>query len=225
MTTTKKKAASRGRAKRPDTTRSPRCRQSTPSQTRDALHAIVGKLRDMSAVAASDIARRELATWMLDDAHLWVTGAKVTDADLIDRLRKMLRLAQSTRHASGDPDQCDFYRIAWACISMAELRWPDDPATVAIWAKISAVKEREGLTEDDCWPTGEGPADYQKLDQQSSDRYDQLVIDTMLMMGERDMAALYRDDRDTFDQRFEQGQAILNPAAAEAMAGTPGLAK
>ena len=200
MTTTKKKAASRRRA--------------TPATTLAALQTVVAQLRDMSA---DDAVMLRHLTAGLDEGQNTRRDTNITSIstvrrpvlpleDIVARWTKMLRISQACRRVQGNPDQGYFYLSAMACISVAELRWPDDPATVAIWAKIDAIQEREGI--DDCWLIGEGPADYQALDRQSSDRYDQLVIDTMLAMGEPDMAALYRDDRDTFDQCFEAGRTV-----------------
>lgn len=197
----------------------PKPRRSSPASALTAVQSIVGKLRDMSADQAASIGWPELHAWVADEYQTNRTG--LTDDQLDDRQRKIIRLAQAMRRSDGDPDQRCFYVIAWNCVSMAERAWPNDPATVDIWAKIDAIKRREGLDEDDAWQTGEGPADYRALETKSTDRYDQLVVDQMRLMGEADMAALYINDRDEFDRRFEKGRAVTHPEEVD----TPGLAK
>lgn len=193
-------------------------RRSTTT-TLTAVQSIVGKLRDMGADQAASIGWPELDAWVRDE--LQDDRTSLTDDQLAERQQKIIRLAQAMRRSNGDPDHRCFYVIAWNCVSMAERAWPSDPATVDIWAKIDAIKRREGLDDDDAWPTGKGPADYRALDAASTARYDQLVVDQMRLMGEADMAALYVQDRDEFDRRVEAGRVVIHPDQAD----TPGLAK
>ena len=190
-----------------------------------AVQAIVGKLQTMSADAAAGASLDELREWTLDamKSGADLKNADLTDADIIDRQTRIIRLSQAARRVNGDPKHVHFQAIAWSCISMAERRWMDDPTINAIWTAMDVIKQREGLDEDDDWSPDEGPADYRDLVAKHDDRHDQIVADIMRDMGEADMAALYLTDRADFDQRYEQGRLIVFGPMPDV--GTPGLAK
>lgn len=109
-------------------------------------------------------------------------------------------------------DKAFFYVAVWI-MRVAEERICDPhrpglhPELEPIRADMEAIEEEHGLTKGDSWSPGEGPAEYQKLSATFDRVCDRITADTFKAYGETDMAALYLNDHDAFDRRYERGAA------------------
>ena len=78
-----------------------------------------------------------------------------------------------------------------------------------ISARIDAIRKREGLDEDEYWPIGQGPEDWEELSEQYSQVLDAKFEETLREYGLVDMANLYRQDRKAYDLRREEGRRLV----------------
>lgn len=90
-----------------------------------------------------------------------------------------------------------------------------DKDLAAITICMDAILQREGLDEEEWWPKGEGPADWEELD----DQYSQLLYmkfeDTLREFGLNDIADLYHTDRDAFKSSREEGRRLFFESISE----------
>ena len=70
-----------------------------------------------------------------------------------------------------------------------------------IKAGIDAIREREGLDHDEYWPIGEGPEDWEELEEQYSEVLDRKFEETLGEYGLDDIADLYQSDQEAYDAR------------------------
>ena len=77
-----------------------------------------------------------------------------------------------------------------------------------IKAGIEAIREREGLDDDEYWPIGEGPEDWEELEEQYSEVLDRKFEETLREFGLHEIADLYQMDREAFDAQREQGRRL-----------------
>ena len=77
-----------------------------------------------------------------------------------------------------------------------------------IKAGIEAIRQREGLDDDEYWPIGEGPEDWEELEQQYSEVLDRKFEETLREFGIHEIADLYQMDREAFDAQREQGRRL-----------------
>ncbi len=77
-----------------------------------------------------------------------------------------------------------------------------------IKAGIEAIREREGLDDDEYWPIGEGPEDWEELEQRYSGVLDRKFEETLREFGIHEIADLYQMDREAFDAQREQGRRL-----------------
>ena len=149
-----------------------------------------------------------------DDASIWRELAqelrnRPKDESYIVRQERFLRVAKAMREAGVLSDDKAFYMIAHPIISIAEDRVlisGAHPALEAISEKIRRVKRARGISEDEDWPRGEGPREYQELDEEWRRVYDAVFAATFEEYGEPELAALYRQEYEKFAQQYEKGR-------------------
>ena len=77
-----------------------------------------------------------------------------------------------------------------------------------ISVRMNAIQKREGLDDDEFWPIGEGPEDWEKL----SDKYSQVLNEkfekTLREFNLNSMADTYCTNRERYDEIREQGRRI-----------------
>ena len=78
-----------------------------------------------------------------------------------------------------------------------------------ISARLDAIREREGLDDDEFWPIGQGPEDWQELNEEYSRVLGAKFEETLREYGLVDMADLYRQDREAYDMRREEGRRLV----------------
>jgi hypothetical protein len=78
--------------------------------------------------------------------------------------------------------------------------------------RMDEIQKREGLQDDEFWPIGEGPDDYQELSDESEELLDKVrdTVFTLLLRryGLNGIADLYETDRVRFDELRERGRKI-----------------
>ncbi len=149
-----------------------------------------------------------------DDASIWRDLARELrnrpkDESYIVRQERFLRVAKAMREAGVLSDDEALYAIAYPIISIAEERVMISgvhPALDAISKKIRRVERMHGLAEDEDWPRGEGPREYQELQEEWDRVNDAVIAATFEEYGEPEFAALYRHENERFDQQHEKGR-------------------
>ena len=80
-------------------------------------------------------------------------------------------------------------------------------------AKIKAMREHEGLEDDEYWPIGEGPEDYEGLSEESEKIIDQIRSFVKAHVFHRyslsEFADLYESDRMKYEVMREAGRRVL----------------
>src|SRR4051812_30874010 len=119
-----------------------------------------------------------------------------------------LAVYRAVRDAGSVPEAAGFYLVSWqvdqAILGQVEevLRGQED--------ELDAIRRRHGLGEDDAWPPGEGPPEYEEAIQKYHDAWDGLYAAKLDALGEHAMAQLFRTDRARFDQLSEEGQQFFH---------------
>jgi hypothetical protein len=79
--------------------------------------------------------------------------------------------------------------------------------------RMDAIRRREGLAEDESWPVGEGPIDYQDISDESSALFTKVYDTTFTTVLRRydlgDIADLYESDRPAYEELWEIGRQSL----------------
>ena len=78
-----------------------------------------------------------------------------------------------------------------------------------IEARIDAIRQREGLNDDEDWLIGQGPEDWKELNEQYSQVLDVKFEEALREYGLNDIADLYHKDRKEYDARREQGRRLV----------------
>ena len=77
-----------------------------------------------------------------------------------------------------------------------------------IKARMDAISHREGLTDDEYWPIGQGPKDWEELADQYSQVLDGKFEEALREYGLNDIADLYHMDRESYNALREQGRRL-----------------
>lgn len=75
-----------------------------------------------------------------------------------------------------------------------------------ITAHMDAIRRREGLDDDEYWQIGQGPEDWEELNEQYSQVLDVKFEEALREYGLNEVADLYDKDREKYDQCREQGR-------------------
>ena len=82
-------------------------------------------------------------------------------------------------------------------------------------ARMDAIRRREGLDDDEYWPIGQGPADWENLEEKYSQVLDTKFEETLREYKLNDMAELYLQDREAYDALREKGRRLLSKDFSE----------
>ena len=87
-----------------------------------------------------------------------------------------------------------------------------------LYKKWDAIREREGIGEDEDFIKGEEPKDYLAVDKKIDKIFDALHAEPMRRYGEHEMAELFLKDYNEFRRRMEAGHKLIyaEPELAEA---------
>lgn len=161
------------------------------SEDTHPLHAAIdAKLAEISAAAPVP------PSW--HDA--WsALGPQATDEE-------RLAVYRDVRDAGSVPSEAGFFLIAWMLDVLTDARAEDGLREAE--ARLESVRQEYGLAEDT--PTEDAPAAYREAMQQSHDAWDRLYVATMEEFGEHQMARLFQDDPEQFDERYETGRQFFH---------------
>lgn len=126
---------------------------------------------------------------------------------------EVLAVYQAVRDAASVPAEVGLYLVAWQ-IDVLTLRCAED-AFQELEGRLEAIRRAHGLAEGASWPTGERPAEYETVQQQLHDAWEALYANKLEEFGEREMARLFRADREQFEQLSEAGRQFFFPASEE----------
>jgi hypothetical protein len=83
--------------------------------------------------------------------------------------------------------------------------------------RLQAIRRAYGLGPDDVWSPGKAPAEYETVERQLLDAWDEIYVRKLAECGERAMAALFVFDREAFEQgSLRGGEFFFGPADPEA---------
>jgi hypothetical protein len=130
-----------------------------------------------------------------------------------------LAVYQAVRDAGSVPEAAGFFLVSWQIDAITL-----DHAAEALRAyedQIEAIRRAHGLGEDDYWPPGEGPPDYEQAQRQMHDAWDALYAAQLEAHGEHEMARLFRTNREQFEQLSEAGRQFFHGPDADADGDDP----
>ena len=130
-----------------------------------------------------------------------------------------LAVYRSVRGSGDLPAEAGFYLVAWQLDVIAGLRAEHEQQELE--ERLEAIRCEHGLDEGDEWLPGEAPAEYERLLEESHAAWDRLYARTLEEFGEREIARLYRHDREEFERRFDAGRAFFHGPKDAAAGGMP----
>jgi hypothetical protein len=80
------------------------------------------------------------------------------------------------------------------------------PEFIEIEARIDAVERSHGLSPDESWHKGEGPAEFQALSAEYGAADERRYVEALYEFGADDLAKLYAEDRIEYTRRRERGR-------------------
>jgi hypothetical protein len=155
-----------------------------------------------------------LATWR--DTLLRNSDAQAAGEHL--GMAALLREIQALRFAGVDAD-VGFFIVCHMAERHAETIFETDRKLNELSAKLRAIEKREGLGELDEFDPDhpETPADWKVLDAKSNRRFEAVekiehdrIIGWLRRHGEFDMADLFANDREAFEDRREAGRCKVH---------------
>jgi len=165
-------------------------------------------------------------------SHLERLVCAAAAGELAHRTEDLLRLQQCLRAAGqGDPDEA-FFTIAWLTERWGEEILATDPELNRLFAELSAIEQREGLSEFEEFDPDhpDAPADWKALTAEYGSRFQEVMkirderhVQFLRSHGENDMADMYVNDRAEYARRREAGRLIVfGPVPDEVIAVTEG---
>jgi len=128
-----------------------------------------------------------------------------------------LAVYQAVRQAESLPEAASFWLVS---LLIDEIATRDvDDALGHYEARLHAIEEAYELEEGGIWPAGAAPAGYAELREEYHRAWDELFIVKLDEFGEQEMARLFRDHHERFEQLSEEGREYFyGPESAEDLA-------
>ena len=126
--------------------------------------------------------------------------------------RICLDLAEAAELAGEMAPSHRFFMRVSAIERVHDQRWFEglyDEDLAFINAQKDAIRQREGLDEDEEWNTGKGPADWEELNDQYEHILDMKFENALREYDLNDIADIHHTDRDTFDALREEGRRLV----------------
>ena len=96
-----------------------------------------------------------------------------------------------------------FVEIFLECITLASMG--RDPEMVLIEQAMDELRQEHGLEEDEDWRLGEGPPEWDTLNDAWNARDDAIRVETLRALGHPDLAEALERDREGCDERESAG--------------------
>ena len=116
---------------------------------------------------------------------------------------------QALHDAKALPEAATYFLVSWALESLADERI-DELYDTQYESRFTKIKIAHGLAEDDDWEPGEGPAEYEALDQEFTQAAEALMQNTYQHFGEQRILVHLRTDPVKANKQFEQGQKYID---------------
>jgi hypothetical protein len=110
-----------------------------------------------------------------------------------------LAVYRAVRAAGSVPAEAGFFLVAWMLDLLTDDRAEEGLQEVE--QLLDAIRQKYGLHEDASAEGGDVPAEYQEAMERSHDAWDELYVATLEEHGEQEMARLFREDSEQFDQK------------------------
>jgi len=132
---------------------------------------------------------------------------------------EVLAVYQAVRAAGSVPEEAGFFLVAWQVDVITLFR--AEEALSELEERLESIRRAHGLDEDEdeSWPPGEGPPEYEETQRQLHDAWEALYAATLDEFGEQELAQLFRSDRQRFEQLQEAGRQFFHGASASGDAG------
>jgi len=121
---------------------------------------------------------------------------------------EQLAVYQAIRDAGSLPEEAGFYLVSWQIDAITlhdaeeELRELEE--------RLEEIRQQHGLEEDEFWSPGEGPPEYDQVQQQLHAAWDALYARKLDEFGEHAMALLLRSDRERYSQLSDAGRQFFH---------------
>jgi hypothetical protein len=119
-----------------------------------------------------------------------------------------LRVYQAVRDSGCLPPDAGFYLVCWQIDAMAS-----QDAEISLChsdEQMRAIEEAHGLEEDEFWPPGKAPKEYEELRRAYQTTWDGIFTEKLEEFGEHDMARQFRADPDGFHGCSKAGQEFFH---------------
>jgi hypothetical protein len=119
-----------------------------------------------------------------------------------------LKVYQAIRNAGIFHADAGFYLVSWqidAIVSQIA-----EESLHALDERLTAVKRKYGLEEDDFWPLGQTPEEYESLRREFQENWDKIFVAKLQEFGEEEMARQYHSDPEGFQKRSEAGREFFH---------------
>ena len=167
--------------------------QMTERSDNDPLHAAINaKLAEIAASASTP------PPWCAAWARL---GPASSEAE-------RLAVYRAVRDAGSVPAEAGIFLGSWQidAITLGHA----EQALRGYEERLEQIRRAHGLGDDDSWPPGEGPPEYEEAQRQMHDAWDALYVAQLEAFGETEMARLFRTDRERFEQLSEAGRQFFH---------------
>ena len=128
-------------------------------------------------------------------------GSQATD-------RERLTVYRAVRDAGSVPEEAGFFLVAWMLDVLTDER--AEEGLREIEERLKAVREKYGLEADTSADAEDVPNEYREAMQQSHEAWDALYVATLEEHDEHDMARLFLEDEEEFDERYETGRQFFH---------------
>lgn len=119
-----------------------------------------------------------------------------------------LAVYQAIRDSGCLPAEAGFYLVSWQIDAMTS----EDAETKLrpLEDQIQAIRRAHGINEDDSWPPSQAPAEYEALRREYNAAWEDIFVAKLKACGEREIARLYRSNREEFELRSEAGREFFH---------------
>ena len=136
----------------------------------------------------------------------WAEAWKALKAD--PSLKARLALFRQVRDAGSLPEPAVFHLISYTIDEIVACEAGE--VLEPLERRMSEIEEAYRLEEGGIWPPGSAPLEYDQLREQCYDAWDDFYATRLAELGETEMARLFREDRQRFEDLAALGRQYFN---------------
>lgn len=114
----------------------------------------------------------------------------------------------AVRDAGSVPTEAGFFLVAWMLDLLTDERAEESLREPE--ARLESIRQKHGLDPHSAAEGDNIPAEYVEAMQQVHNAWDELYAATLRDFGEHDMARLFQEDQDEFDDSYEAGRQFFH---------------